>query len=198
MKWKIDPDKLNLLQATLLILSLKAVLIALWLTAIWATAPISQNSTKCLKVVSWLLGEAWYITLLGLIVLLLLSLFLAYLFLLKKVKKSKFFIDTKVSPNVSEKYKIIEFIDEKKSITKRMLITKLKYSNKIAKRYLKYMVINKYLKIKPTSKSFIKRLISLIDNSEKEYIIDSEGESLIDTISRIEITPPHINNIYYP
>jgi DNA-binding MarR family transcriptional regulator len=181
MKWKTDQDKLNLLQATLLILSLKAVLIALWLTAIWATAPISQNSTKCLKTVSWLLGEAWYITLLGLSALLFLSLFLAYLFLLQKSKKSEYFIDTEIQPDILNTHKIIEFINKKEPITKNMLIDKLNYSNKIAKRYLKYLVKNKYIKIKPNYKCFMK----------KEYLVDENGESLIQTISNIKM--PNIN-----
>ena len=100
-----------------------------------------------------------------------------------KQKKSDVFINPKVQPTITDLYKIIEFINSENSITKQILITKFLYSKKIAKRYLKYLVKNKYIKLMSKSKGFFNR-------SEKKYVLYEEGISLIEKISNIKISLP--------
>jgi len=194
MKLKIDPDKLNLLQAALLILSIIIALLILLLTAAWAVSSAFQTESEILMLTQKWLQQTWYMITIELIGLFLLSLILAYLLLLKKDKKSKYFVDPKDQPSGVETHKIVEFINKKKSITKHMLINEFKYKNKIAKRYLKDLVKNKYIKTKLTSKSLFK----FKRHPEKEYILDEKGKSIIETMSNIKIQIPSFAKLNLP
>ncbi len=106
MKHKFDLDKLNLLQATGLILGIILTVLILWTTAIWATSPISQNSARYLKTISIILEQAWYILIYDIVVLILISFFLALLILLKIFKKNKINSIIKDEFNESDKIPI--------------------------------------------------------------------------------------------
>ncbi len=95
-----------------------------------------------------------------------------------------------ILPPKVELLKILNFIDEKKSITMDTLIIELKYSNKIAKKYLKQLLKAEYIKVKPMYKSLIKSLFPFFDNSETKYIIDINGQQFLIDIKLINLKPP--------
>jgi hypothetical protein len=111
----------------------------------------------------------------------------------KRTKIKCDWINPKIQPTTINEVKILAFIKENKSVTKLMIITKFKYSNKIAKRYLKYLVTNKYIKIKLSPTDLSKQKFRMINKSENEYIIDNKGELLIETVSNFKIPPNKIN-----
>lgn len=99
-----------------------------------------------------------------------------------------------ILPPKDELLKILNFIDEKKSITRDSLTFKLKYSDKTAKKYLKQLFNAEYIKIKPVYKSLIKRLFPFTDNSEKKYIMDTNGQQILNDIAIMDMKPPYVGN----
>ena len=110
-------------------------------------------------------------------------------------KKVKFKIEKPVVlPPEVELLKILNLIDEKKSITRDSLTSKLKYSDKTAKKYLKQLFNAEYIKIKPVYKSIINHLLPFTDNSEKKYIIDINGQQKLNDIKLENMNPPYVGN----
>ncbi len=99
-----------------------------------------------------------------------------------------------ILPPKVELLKILNLIDEKKSITKETLIIGLKYSNKIVKKYLKQLLKAEYIKIKSVYKNTINRLLPFFNKSNTIYLMDCNGQQTLNDIALINLRPPYVGN----